>query len=229
MEHSAFVTGANRGIGFEICRQLGRLGYRVLVGARDPQSGEEAAAKLRAEGFDAEPEHLDVGDSASISGCLGRLRSRRESLGIWINNAGVYPQGSLLEISPETLGQTLQINTLGAAWCAMAVVPLMIEQGYGRIVNVSSGYGSFAEGLEGPAAYSVSKAALNAVTVKLAEAVPATIKVNAACPGWVRTRMGGPDADRSVEEGADTPVWLATLDDDGPSGGFFRNRKPIDW
>ena len=229
MEHSAFVTGANRGIGFEICRQLGRLGHRILVGAQDRASGEEAAAKLRAEGFDARPETLDVGDSASINECAGRLRSRRDPPGIWINNAGVYPQGNLLEISSQTLAETLQVNALGAAWCAMAVLPLMIERGYGRIVNVSSGYGSFGEGLEGPAAYSVSKAALNAVTVKLAEAVPSTVKVNAACPGWVRTRMGGPDADRSVEEGADTPVWLATLGPDGPSGGFFRNRKPIAW
>jgi NAD(P)-dependent dehydrogenase (short-subunit alcohol dehydrogenase family) len=105
----------------------------------------------------------------------------------------------------------------------------MIERGYGRVVNVSSGAGSFAEGLEGPPAYAVSKAALNALTVRLATETRGDVKVNAACPGWVRTRMGGSGAPRSVEEGADTIVWLATLGPDGPTGGFFRDRQPIEW
>jgi NAD(P)-dependent dehydrogenase (short-subunit alcohol dehydrogenase family) len=106
----------------------------------------------------------------------------------------------------------------------------MVERGYGRVVNVSSGYGAFAEGLEGPAAYSISKAALNAVTVKAAEAVDGRhVKINAVCPGWVRTRMGGPSVDLSVEQGADTIVWLATLPPNGPHGRFFRRRKPISW
>lgn len=105
----------------------------------------------------------------------------------------------------------------------------MVERGYGRAVNVSSGYGSFAEGLEGPAAYALSKVALNAHTLRLASEVSGDVKVNAACPGWVRTRMGGSGATRSVEQGADTIVWLATLDGDGPSGGFFRDRERIGW
>ena len=105
----------------------------------------------------------------------------------------------------------------------------MLERGYGRVVNVSSGYGAFAEGLEGPAPYALSKAALNALTLRLAGEVKGDVKVNAACPGWVRTRMGGGGAPRSVEEGADTIVWLATLDRDGPSGGLFRSRTRIAW
>jgi NAD(P)-dependent dehydrogenase (short-subunit alcohol dehydrogenase family) len=105
----------------------------------------------------------------------------------------------------------------------------MKERGWGRIVNLSSGWGAFAEGLEGPTAYSVSKAALNALTVSAAQALGTQVKVNAACPGWVRTRMGGAAAPRSVAEGADTPIWLATLPDDGPTGGFFRDRRRIEW
>jgi len=105
----------------------------------------------------------------------------------------------------------------------------MSARGYGRIVNVSSGWGSFAEGMGGPGLYGVTKAALNALTVRLAKELPSTVKVNAMCPGWVRTRMGGQSATRSPDEGADTAIWLATLSDDGPTGGFFRDRKPIEW
>lgn len=110
-----------------------------------------------------------------------------------------------------------------------ALAPKMIERKYGRIVNLSSGWGSFAEGMGGPGLYGVTKAALNALTVRLSKEFPASVKVNAMCPGWVRTRMGGQGATKSPDEGADTAVWLATLPDDGPTGGFFRDRKPIEW
>jgi NAD(P)-dependent dehydrogenase (short-subunit alcohol dehydrogenase family) len=118
---------------------------------------------------------------------------------------------------------------MGAFFCCRAFTPAMVRAGWGRVVNVSSHFGSFAAGLEGAPAYSISKAAMNALTVKLAEALPGGVKVNAMSPGWVRTRMGGAGADRSVEEGCDTIVWLATLPDDGPTGGFFMDRRPLAW
>jgi NAD(P)-dependent dehydrogenase (short-subunit alcohol dehydrogenase family) len=122
----------------------------------------------------------------------------------------------------------LEVNTLGPFRTCRAFVPMMLQRGYGRVVNISSGGGSFGEGL-GPAAYAVSKVALNALTVKVSQAVRGDVKVNAMCPGWVRTDMGGSGAPRSTEEAADMLVWLATLSEDGPNGGFFRDRKPIPW
>ena len=144
-----------------------------------------------------------------------------------VNNAGVYPTEGVFSVSEETLVMALEVNTLGPFRTCQAFVPGMVRRGYGRVVNVSSGGGSFGEGL-GPAAYAVSKAALNALTVKVSQAVRGNVKVNAMCPGWVRTDMGGRSAPRSVEEGADTAIWLATDRGIG-SGGFFRNRKPIPW
>ena len=148
---------------------------------------------------------------------------------VLVNNAGLYPRGELLTLPMRAIEEALAVNFLGTLRTARAWMPAMIRRGYGRVVNVSSGYGSFAEGLEGPAAYAVSKAALNALTVRLASEARGDVKVNAACPGWVRTRMGGPGATSSVEEGAGTIVWLATLPADGPSGGFFRDRRRTPW
>lgn len=229
MTRTALVTGGNRGIGLEICRQLARKGLKVILTARDSRLGEDAADVLRAEGLDVIFERLDVADEASVRDCARRLREADIAVDVLANNAGIYPQGELLSLETKTLSETMSVNFLGAFRTCRAFVPAMIEAGYGRVVNISSGYGSFHEGLGGSAAYSLSKAALNALTLKLSREVPDQVKVNAACPGWVRTRMGGDSAPRSVEEGADTPVWLATLPDDGPTGGFFRNRKPISW
>ncbi|MEO1000763.1 MAG: SDR family NAD(P)-dependent oxidoreductase [Pseudomonadota bacterium] len=133
------------------------------------------------------------------------------------------------DVDGPELSATLAVNTVAPAALIGALGPGMAARGWGRIVNVSSGWGSFDEGLGGPAAYAISKAALNAVTVRGARALGPAVKVNAACPGWVRTRMGGAGADRAPEEGAETPLWLATLPDDGPTGGFFRDRSPIAW
>jgi NAD(P)-dependent dehydrogenase (short-subunit alcohol dehydrogenase family) len=143
--------------------------------------------------------------------------------------AAIYPSEPLLDPATDVLRAVMEINFFGASRACRAFAPPMIARAYGRIVNVSSGSGSFAEGLPGPHAYSVSKAALNAFTVKLAAELRGDVKVNAVCPGWVRTRMGGRNASRSVEEGADTIVWLATLPARGPSGGLFRDRKRISW
>jgi NAD(P)-dependent dehydrogenase (short-subunit alcohol dehydrogenase family) len=148
---------------------------------------------------------------------------------VLVNNAGVYPEGALLAMPSSAIVEAMAIHFFGALWTSRAWMPGMLRRGFGRIVNVSSGYGSFAEGLEGPPAYAVSKAALGALTVRLASEARGDVKINAACPGWVRTRMGGSGAPLSVEEGADTIVWLATSGPDGPSGGFFRNRQPIAW
>jgi NAD(P)-dependent dehydrogenase (short-subunit alcohol dehydrogenase family) len=226
---TALITGGNRGIGYEVAQELARAGLRVVLTGRAPAAVAEAAVAIRRTGGDAVAVEMDVADPAAVEACAQRLRGEGERVDVLVNNAAVYPGTSLLATPPETLRGTFETNFWGAAWTCRAWVPGMVERGYGRVVNVSSGAGSFAEGLEGPAAYALSKAALNALTLRLASEVSGDVKVNAACPGWVRTRMGGSAAPRSIEQGADTIVWLATLDRDGPSGGFFRDRKRIDW
>lgn len=227
---TALVTGANRGIGFEVCRQLGHKGLRIILTARNPERGERAAARLQTEGLDVRFELMDVSDRGPIVACADRLRRGGLHVDVLVNNAAIYPTGPVLKTTPETFCETLDTNFLGAVWTCQAFVPAMLRAGYGRIVNVSSGYGAFAEDLEGPAAaYSLSKAALNALTLRLARELRGDVKANAVCPGWVRTRMGGPGATVSVADGADTVVWLATLAASGPNGGFFRERRSIPW
>jgi NAD(P)-dependent dehydrogenase (short-subunit alcohol dehydrogenase family) len=231
MDRTALVTGGNRGLGLETCRRLAREGLRVVLAARDEELGRAAAALLASEGLDVECEVLDVSDEASVEACARRLCDGDGGVDVLVNNAAVYPKGRILELDTGMLTETIRINVMGAFWCCRAFVPGMVDRGYGRVVNVSSGAGSLADGVPGPAAYGITKAALNALTVKLARELDGRgdLKVNAVCPGWVRTRMGGDDAPRSVEEGADSIVWLATLPAEGPTGGFFRDRKPIAW
>jgi NAD(P)-dependent dehydrogenase (short-subunit alcohol dehydrogenase family) len=229
MTRTALITGANRGIGLEVCRQLGQKSMRVILTARDEALGERAASELRREGSDVRVEVLDVSLDDSVTSCAEWLRTDGVHVDILVNNAGIYPPGDLLNTSWEVFRETLEINFLGAVRTCRAFVPAMLREGFGRVVNVSSGLGSFSDGLGGPAAYSISKAALNALTLQLAGEVRGDVKVNAACPGWVRTRMGGASAPVRVEDAADTIVWLATLPSDGPSGGFFRRRRRIAW
>ena len=228
MARTAIVTGGNRGIGLETCRQVAESGMRVVLAARDPEKGEDAARKLREGGLDVTSEQLDVADSQSVEDCVRRLGDTDTEIDVLVNNAGVYPTEGVFSLSEETLVMALGVNTVGPFRICRALVPGMVQRGYGRVVNVSSGGGSFGEGL-GPAAYAVSKAALNALTVKVSQAVHGDVKVNAVCPGWVRTDMGGFGAPRSPEEAAATLVWLATLPADGSNGGFFRDREPIPW
>ena len=226
---TAVVTGANRGIGLEVCRQLSRNGIDVILTGRDASAVATAVADLRGDGLGVVGEVLDVASEASVAACASRVEEQGRRVDVLVNNAGVYPDGDLLTSPAPAITDAMAVNFFGALWTARAWMPGMNRRGFGRIVNVTSGYGSFAEGLEGPAAYAISKAALNALTVRLSQEASGDVKVNAVCPGWVRTRMGGRGAPKSVEQGADTIVWLATLPGDGPSGGLFRNRKPVPW
>jgi NAD(P)-dependent dehydrogenase (short-subunit alcohol dehydrogenase family) len=230
MLRTALVTGGNRGIGLEVCRELAQAGIRVVLTARDKELGRRAIADLGQAGLEVRLEQLDLASDRSVLACAGRLAEAGIHIDILINNGAIYPAGDALAVADSTLREAVEINFVGAWRTCRAFVPAMMRAGYGRVVNVSSGYGSFNEGLEGPAAYSVTKAALNALTLKLAHAVDGRrIKVNAVCPGWVRTRMGGTGARLSVEQGADTVVWLATLPGNGPTGKFFRQRRRIGW
>ena len=224
----AVVTGANRGIGLEICRQLAKTGMHVVLTARDEAKGSAAAKKLGVEG-----RQLDVDSDASVKAFARWIKDTHDRCDVLVNNAGVMldPRGSrVLDSKIETYRATLETNLLGPLRMIQALLPLMKKQGYGRIVNMSSGQGQLSEMGVGTPAYRVSKTALNALTrTTAADLHGSGILVNAMCPGWVRTDMGGSGAPRSVEQGADTAVWLATLPDNGPSGGYFRDRKQMAW
>lgn len=233
----AVVTGANRGLGLETCRQLARRGLTVVLASRDAAKGEAAAARLRDDGQTVQFHPLDVTDPHSIHRLALYLKGEFGRVDILVNNAGVFldpldspdaAAASVLRADLETVRRSMETNVYGPLLLCQALVPLM--QGRGRIVNLSSGMGQLSDMNGCCPGYRFSKVAINALTRSLADELRSTaIKINSVCPGWVRTDMGGSHANRSVEEGADTIVWLATLPDDGPSGGFFRDRKPIPW
>jgi NAD(P)-dependent dehydrogenase (short-subunit alcohol dehydrogenase family) len=218
----ALVSGTSRGIGAEIARQLAAdHGFVVYAGARDPDDVEEAEGIV--------PVELDVTDEDEIFAAQERIGSDAGHLDALVNNAGVYgdPVG-VADYDIDRAHEVLEVNTFGPWRLIEAFLPLLRRSDAPRIVNVSSGAGQLSDMNGGRGAYRMSKAALNALTRTLASD-ERDIKINVMCPGWVRTDMGGSAAPKSVEEGADTAVWLATLPDDGPTGGFFRNRKPIPW
>ena len=228
----ALVTGANRGIGLEIVRQLASGGVTTVLTARDLGKGEVAAVALEREGLPVMARRLDVTDQGSVARLAEDLAGQPGRLDILVNNAGVSIDEGASGVEPDfdLIRATLETNLFGAWRVTAALLPLMRRSGYGRIVNVSSGSGQLDDMWGGSPGYRVSKTSLNAMTKILAHELAGTgILVNCCCPGWVETDMGGPHAQRTVEEGADTPVWLATLPDDGPTGGFFRDRKPIPW
>jgi NAD(P)-dependent dehydrogenase (short-subunit alcohol dehydrogenase family) len=231
-EKTVLITGANRGIGLETARQLARRRFHVVVGARDRTSGQSVAAALGAEGGRATFLALDVNDSASIRAAVAAFDRIADHLDILINNAGIYPDKgwNILTIPRQRMDQTLQTNTFGPLEITQAFLPYLRKASAARIINVSSGYGQL-EGLSPDvASYCLSKLALNGLTLMLARALRSDrIAVNSMCPGWVRTDMGGPNADRSVEEGADTAVWLAADAPHELTGRFFRDRREIPW
>ena len=229
----ALVTGANRGLGFETTRQLLAKGLRVVLAARDEGALERAHRRL------ADPDRLramtvqmDVTSVESITAALRRVTDLVGSVDVLVNNAAVLlaENDDVLSISAEAYRRTFETNVLGVIEASRAFVPAMARAGYGRVVNVSSGAGQLATMSSYAPAYSISKTAVNAFTRILADTYRAQgVLVNAVDPGWVRTDMGGPSTPRSPQQGADTIVWLATLPDGGPSGGFFRERRAIDW
>jgi NAD(P)-dependent dehydrogenase (short-subunit alcohol dehydrogenase family) len=226
----AVVTGAAKGIGFEVVRQLARRGFRVFLAARDAKAGRAAAEKLGAEGEVIFLE-MDVSDAESIRRAAEDFSRQQKHLDVLVNNAGILldDEGGALDVTPEIFEQTLRTNTLGPWLVAQAFVPLLKKSRAARIVNVSSGSGQLEEGADGWApGYSVSKTALNGVTAQLAAALP-KFAVNSVCPGWVRTDMGGENATRSVGEGAATIVWLATDAPQELTGKFVKDRKVIPW
>jgi NAD(P)-dependent dehydrogenase (short-subunit alcohol dehydrogenase family) len=229
MKRTVLVTGANRGIGLAIARGLAESGNSVLLGSRDLSAGEEAAKSIRRSEFDIEVVHMDLGNAAAIDAALKDIDKSGRQVDALVNNAGVLQEKPILELTDAEIGDSIAVHLVGPLRLIRGLTPGMIARGYGRIVNVSSGWGSFDEGMGGPGLYGLTKAALNGLTFRLSKELPAFVKVNSMCPGWVRTRMGGGSASRSPEEGADTAVWLATLANDGPTGGFFRDRKPIKW
>ena len=228
----AVVTGGNRGIGLEVCRQLATRGLTVVLTARDEEKGRRAAAELGRQGLAVHPRRLDVTDPDGAERLVADIEREHGGVDVLVNNAGVFldRRHGGVDIPMDLVQQTLDTNLLGAWRASEAVIPLMQRRGYGRIVNVSSGMGAMSEMTGGYPAYRISKASLNALTRILADELRGTnVLVNAMCPGWVQTEMGGPTAPTPVAAGADTIVWLATLDDGGPTGKFFRNRRQIPW
>ena len=231
----ALVTGANKGIGFEVARDLARKGFHVFLGARDTEAGEAAAEKLRKEGEEDYGEitvlKIDVSKPDSIRRAAEEFSRKSDRLDALVNNAGILldDDKDVLTAAPEIFETTLRTNTLGTLLVAQAFVPFLKKSDAPRIVNVSSGGGQLADGADGWApAYCISKTALNGVTAQLAAALP-KFAVNSVCPGWVRTDMGGPNATRSVAEGASGVVWLASEAPHSMTGKFFRDRKLIPW
>src|SRR6266481_7124300 len=228
---TALVTGANKGIGREVARQLARKEFHVFVGARNRKAGRKAVDEIVKDGGKASFLEIDVSDNDSVIAAEGEFSKMADHLDVLVNNAGIVVDGddAILEISGDLLQQTLETNTLGALRVTRAFMPFLRKSKAPRVINVSSGSGQLTGGADGwSPAYCISKTALNGVTSQLAAALP-KFAVNSVCPGWVRTDMGGENASRSVEEGADTIVWLAAEAPHELSGKFLRDRKEIPW
>ncbi|AZO15355.1 SDR family NAD(P)-dependent oxidoreductase [Mesorhizobium sp. M2A.F.Ca.ET.043.05.1.1] len=224
----ALVTGGNRGIGLETARQLAELAFTVLIGVRDVAKGEAAARKI---GGKIEAIALDVAAHDAAAHAVAEVQRRFGQLDVLVNNAAIHYDPSARALKPDwtVIREAFETNVFGAWRVAAAFAPLLSVSGHGRLVNVSSEGGSLASMGSGAPAYSTSKATLNALTrILSAELRGAGVLVNSICPGWVATDMGGPGG-RPVAQGAAGIVWAATLPDDGPTGGFFRDGKRLPW
>lgn len=221
------VTGGNRGIGLAIVKELAKNeDDRILMGCREMEVGKEIIKKLSGEIY---PVEVNLSHKKTLKEDIKKIQKLYGDVSVLINNAGILTEGRFLEISDKDLEESMQVNVFGALELIKTFAPSMIKNKYGRIVNISSGWGSFSDGLTGPFSYSLSKATLNALTLTISNDLPKSVKINSMCPGWVKTRMGGEGATRSPQKGAETAVWLANLPEDGPSGQFFRDMKPISW
>jgi len=225
----ALVSGGNRGIGLEVCRQLAERGYTVVMGSRDEEKGRVAAERLEG---DVIPHQLDVSDAGSVDRMAAFLEEEVGRLDILVNNAAISnDEGQRgVDADLDRVRESLEANLFGAWRLCEIAIPLMRRNGYGRMVNVSTGLAALEDMGGGSPGYRVSKTALNALTRILASELRGSgILVNAVNPGWVQTDMGGSGATRPVEEGAEALVWAATLPNNGPTGGFFRDRQPVPW
>jgi len=221
---TALITGANRGLGYEVARELSARGWKVIVTARRREQGAAAAAKLKNASF----QELDITDDASVA-CAAKAVPE---LDVLINNAAIIEDRDqdILTIRPELVGRTIATNALGTLRVTQAFVPHLLKGSAGRIVNVSSGAGQLSDMGTWAPAYSISKTTLNSITCMLAAALKDKgIAVNSVCPGWCRTEMGGPSAPRSVEQGADGIVWLAADAPQDKTGLFWRDKEVIPW
>ncbi|MFI0718324.1 SDR family NAD(P)-dependent oxidoreductase [Streptomyces sp. NPDC021224] len=228
----ALISGGNRGLGLAIARRLAEQGLHVVIGTRDELSGRDALEALSKEGLDARSHQLDVTDPASVARAVADVANSAGRLDVLVNNAAVAIDRGQPAAGPdfERVRATLDANLVGAWRLSAAAVPEMRKNGYGRIVNITSHLGSLSNMGAGNVSYRVSKAGLNALTgVIAAELEGSGILVNAVSPGRMDTRMAYGETDRSADDGADTPVWLATLPDDGPTGGLFHEREPLPW
>ncbi len=234
MTKNVLVTGGNRGIGLEIVKGMLSKGYKVLMGCRDEESGLEAKKDIV--GGDLHVIEMPLDNETAIVDAFVRAEAVYGPIDILINNAGILDDTDWKEVNSESLAKSVQVNVNAPLTLIQQTLPQMNERGFGRIIHVRARYGSFAAGLKGPLSYAVTKAAINALTVKMAaevnkaaECKKIDVTINSMTPGWVHTRMGGSDAPKTPEEGADTAIWLATMEEGGPNGKFLKDREPIDW
>lgn len=233
----ALVTGANRGLGLGVVEALARKGFGVVLGSRDAAKGAEAAHRLKEQGLSVEALHLDVTADKSVRAAFDFVKEKWGRLDVLVNNAGVFldgivgqPSTGALTTPVSTLEQTLETNLVGAYRMCQTFLPLIQKSPSGRIVNVSSGMGGLTEMQGGSPAYRISKTALNSLTKVLSlDLKDSRILVNSVCPGWVRTDMGGASATRDLDQGVASILWAATLPDNGPSGGYYRDGKSLPW